>query len=38
MGIRRSMDWLYLAQDSVQWWILVNLMMTLHVSKEQGIF
>jgi len=27
-----GMDWIYLAQDRVQWWALVNMMMNIQVS------
>jgi hypothetical protein len=30
-------DWIQQAQDRVQWWVLVNMVMNLQAPQKQGI-
>jgi hypothetical protein len=32
-----GMDWIYMAQNRVQWQVLVNMVMNLGLHKSQGI-
>jgi len=33
----KSMDWIHMAQDRIQWWDLVKTVMNFRCSQKEGI-